>query len=337
MARPRKINSGLPSYCQKDRKTGKLWMYLPDSTRKSGLRRQQFSSLEALLSAWRETWGAGRTETPSLMGQILDGHLAECHLRAESGEIEKSTLADYAVRHAALRPVWADVRIEDVDVPALYKWRDWRGQTAKTSANRERSFLMEAFKYAIRKGVAKENPVAYLKPFREKPREKYVTDAEFMAVFNVAPTMIQAAMMIAAVTGLRQGDILRIRRSDFSDAGLTVKTSKTKKAMVFSWSEGLRRAVILAANSREFIPMHLISTESGKPYTSSGFRSMWHKAYSKAYPKDGTKRAAHQFTFNDLRAKAGSESMDWRILGHLDQKTFERVYNRLPRHVSPSR
>lgn len=47
--------------------------------------------------------------------------------------------------------------------------------------------------------------------------------------------------------------------------------------------------------------------------------------------------AMPRWTFNDLRAKAGSESKDWRILGHLDQRTFERVYNRLPRKVAPTR
>jgi integrase len=212
----------------------------------------------------------------------------------------------------------------------LYRWRDARGQSARVRTNRERSFLFEAFQGGVRRGVLRDNPVRYLERFTEKPREKYVSDAEFMAVFEVAPPVVRAAMILAAVTGLRQGDILRLKRSDFSDKGLTVRTRKTGKSLVFGWTEGLRRAVLAAADSRDFIPIAFIATETGRHYTSDGFRSLWHRAYTKANP-------AERFTFNDLRAKAASDSRDWRLLGHLDQRTFERVYNRLPRQVMPSR
>lgn len=330
MARPRKHNTGLPSYCQIDKKTGKYWMYVPDETKVSGKRRQQYSGLDPLLAAWRSTWGGDSKNARSNVGWVLDAYLAECEVRAAAGELQQSTLNDYRRRHKALRPIWENVQQDDVDVPMLYRWRDARGSDGKVMANRERTFLLESFQLQVIRGNLKENPVRYLKRFKEKPRSKYVTDEEFTAVFNVAPPIVRAAMLLAVVTGLRQGDILKIRRSDFSDAGLTVKTNKTGQGLVFGWTEGLRRAVIAAAESRDFIPLNLISTETGKRYTGDGFRTLWHRAYVKA-------GIADRFTFNDLRAKAGSDSRDWRLLGHLDQKTFERIYNRLPRQVTPSR
>lgn len=232
----------------------------------------------------------------------------------------------------SLRPVWAGVRIGDADAPAIHKWHDARGEQSRTRANRERTVLFEAFRLGIKRGHARGNPVEYVDPHRETPRDRYVSDAEFMAVYNKATPIVQAAMLLAAVTGLRQGDLLRLRRADFTDAGLTVKTRKTGQPLVFAWTEGLRRAVMAAVDARDFIPLVLLSTENGKPYTSSGFRSLWHKAIVDAIP-DKAKR----FTFNDLRAKAGSESRDWKLLGHLDQRTFERVYMRLPRQVTPTR
>lgn len=330
MGRPRKHSTGLPSYCYLDSSTGKYWMYVPDDDKVSGKRRQQYSCLDSLLAAWRSTWGSDNIKTRSNVGWLLDAYLAECEARSTAGELQRSTLIDYRRRHKALRPIWADVQTADVDVPMLYRWRDARGADGKVMANRERTFLFESFQLAVRRGALNDNPVRYLKRFKETPRSKYVTDEEFMAVFNVAPPIVRAAMLLAVVTGLRQGDILKIRRSDFSDAGLTVKTNKTGQGLIFGWTEGLRRAVIAAADSREFIPMNLISTETGEKYTGDGFRTLWHRAYTKAGIVD-------RFTFNDLRAKAGSDSRDWRLLGHLDQKTFERVYNRLPRKVTPSR
>jgi integrase len=327
MSRPRKKQTGLPSYCYKDAKNGKLFMLRPESGK---LRRVTFDSLDTLLPAWRDTWGEAAKEGASNMGHLLDAFLVEVGTRKKSGDISETTAADYTRCVMSLRPVWGQVRFEDVDVPALYRWRDARGEMSRTRANRERTVLQEAFKLAIRRGLTKDNPAALLQPFKEKPRTRYVTDAEFMAVYNVAPPIVQAAMLLAAVTGLRQGDILRLRRADFTEAGLAVKTRKTDKVLQFGWSEGLRRAVLVAVGARDFIPLILLSTASGKPYSSDGFRTAWHRAMVKA-------KLPETFTFHDLRAKAGSESRDWRLLGHMDQRTFERVYNRLPRQVSPTR
>jgi len=44
-----------------------------------------------------------------------------------------------------------------------------------------------------------------------------------------------------------------------------------------------------------------------------------------------------RFTFHDLRAKAGTDGDDWQLLGHLDQKTHSRIYDRKPRKVRPAR
>lgn len=326
MPRPRKKQTGLPSYCYKD-KRGRLYMLFPEDGK---LRRRTLPDLDALLAAWRATWGEAAREGATTMGHLLDAFMADTEARKTAKTISETTATDYRRCAMSLRPVWANVRIEDVDVPALYRWRDARGEQSRTRANRERTVLREAFKVAVKRGIRRDNPVNDLEPFKEKPRSRYVNDAEFMAVWDVAPPVVRAAMMLAAVTGLRQGDILRIRRADFSDAGLTVQTRKTGQPLVFGWTEGLRRAVLAAVGAREFVPLVLLSTESGTPYTGDGFRTLWHRAKVAA-------KLSTNFTFNDLRAKAGSESRDWRLLGHMDQRTFERVYNRLPRKVTPTR
>jgi len=330
MNRPRKHRTGLPKYCYRD-KRGKLYMLRPVGKK---LKRETFADLEALLAAWRVTWGEAATKGKATVGDLLDAFLSELGPRVKAGEISEGTAKDYERRLRYLRPVWADVRIDDVDVPMLYRWRDARGLKGRTQANRERTILFEAFKIAIREGTLTTNPVQHLKPFKERPRTRYVTDVEFMAVYEKAGPAVRAAMVMAAVTGLRQGDILRVRRSDFDDAGLHAKTRKTGAGLVIGWSDGLKIAVTEATNARAFIPMHLISTETGKPYTSDGFRSLWHRAMTAAREADPS---LQPYTFNDLRAKAGTDGRDWRLLGHLDERTFNRVYNRLPRKVTPAR
>lgn len=59
-------------------------------------------------------------------------------------------------------------------------------------------------------------------------------------------------------------------------------------------------------------PLVLLSTADGRAYTGSGFRTIWQRATAKALQQG----LAERFTFHDLRAKAGSESRDWKRLGH---------------------
>lgn len=336
MARPRTKNTGLPSYCYRD-KRGKLYMLHPAGLGENGkpkFERRTYGDLEGLLAAWRVTYGEAAQTGGDTVGDWLDALLAHSLGRARDGELAESTCKDYQRRIASLRPVWAAVRTDDVDVPMLYRWRDARGQQGKVQANRERTCLYEAFQLAVRRGRLESNPVRFLEPFKEKPRNRYVTDADFTAVYRHASPIVRAGMLLAAVTGLRQGDLLRIRRADFGEDGLTVQTRKTGAGLVIGWSEGLRRAVIEAVETREFVPLVLLATQDGRPYTGDGFRTLWHRAMEKALEAEpGLKR----FTFNDLRAKAGSDGRDWRLLGHMDQRTFERVYNRLPRKVAAAR
>lgn len=334
MPRPRKRHTGLPSYCYIRPDTGAYYLLKPAPGGK--LRKVYYGrDLDALLADWRATWGArALTERPTTMGDLFDALLVRLAERRTADELSPTTQHDYERCIASLRPVWERVRVIDVDPPMLYAWRDARGRQSRTRCNRERTVLSEAFKLAIEKGVRSDNPVEHLKPFREKPRTRFVSDADFAAVTKHAPPVVQAAMLLAAITGLRQGDILRIRRNDFSEDGLTVQTRKTGKAMVFGWSEGLKLAVTVAVGAREFVPMVLLATEEGRPYTGDGFRTLWQRAITRALEAGDLKE---RYTFNDLRAKAGSESRDWRLLGHLDQRTFERVYNRLPRRVQPTR
>ena len=115
--------------------------------------------------------------------------------------------------------MWASVRI------GMWTCRcSTAGATPEASSRargrtRERTALVGILP-AVRDGRLRDNPVRLLEPFTEKPRDRYVTDAEFAAVYGSAHEVVKAAMLLAAVTGLRQGDILRLRRSDFDADGL---------------------------------------------------------------------------------------------------------------------
>lgn len=102
------------------------------------------------------------------------------------------------------------------------------------------------------------------------------------------------------------------------------------------WTPALREAVAFAQKSpREGVAStYLIVNERGQPYSSSGFQTVWQR-HIRACVEQGV--LTDRFTFHDLRAKAGREAEDSRLLGHSDQRLMQRVYRRLPEIVKPTR
>jgi len=335
MPRPRKQPSGLPSYCYRDRRNGAYYMMAPAPGGKLA-RRTYGDDLHRMLDDWARTWGA-TVRQGDTVAAALDAYVGQLAQRRNRGEIEASTEKDYRKHIDKLRQVFGHVRLVDVDVPMLVRWRDVRGAKSPTQFNLERTALLEAFKVAVERGMVASNPVALLGRMRTKPRTRYATDAEVNAVLQHASRQVQAAVILAASSGLRQGDILALRRDAFGPDGLTWLPNKTKgktrKPLQMPWTPGLRLACELAAHRVAGIG-HWLVNKQGKPYTSDGFRTMWDRAMRAAMKADP---ALQRFTFHDLRAKAGTDADDWQLLGHLDQKTHARVYDRKPRKVRPAR
>lgn len=336
MPRPRKQRSGLPSYCYRDAKNGAYYMLCMAEGGK--LRRRTYGDdLHRMLDDWAKTWGASIRQG-DLVSTALDAYIGRLAQRRHRGEIQESTEKDYRKHAGKLQRVFGHVRMVDIDVPMLSRWREVRGAKSPTQFNHERTVLLETFKVAIELGMVTANPVSLLAPLKLRPRDRYAEHSEVNAVLAHAPKPVQAAILLAISTGLRQGDILKLKHADFSEAGLTFRPNKTKgrskKALHFPWSRAMRMAHELAERKVAGIEGYWLTGRAGDPYTSSGFRAMWTRAMEKALAANPD---MPRFTFHDLRAKAGTDSDDWGLLGHLDQKTHSRVYDRKPRIVKPAR
>lgn len=135
-------------------------------------------------------------------------------------------------------------------------------------------------------------------------------------------------MTLSALTGIRQGDLLKLKRSDFTNDGLRWTQGKTGKDVHVLWTDALREVYEAGIRLRKTASIWFLPNRAGGPYTPDGFRSLWHKTMQKDH---GVKR----FRFHDLRGKAGTDAEDWRLLGHTDRKVFERTYNRRTKPVKP--
>lgn len=267
------------------------------------------------------------TGTLSTLGQVMDRYQREI-LPRKAARTQKGYLRDLR----PLRAVFGRVRPDDVTPPDIYAYMDQRPAVA---ANREKALLSTVYSYAIRWGVAKNNPCRLVKRNTEKPRDRYVTDEEFWAVYDRATPIIRAAMMLAALTGLRLGDLLGLRLQDWDEkTGLSCVTSKTGKALLIEATPDLVEAVKAArAVERSVASIYLLAARDGHRYTVSGFSAIWQRLMRKLH-KDGV--LAERFQFRDLRAKSGSDHPDGKHLGHASPATTQR-YRRRPERVTPAK
>lgn len=232
-----------------------------------------------------------------------------------------------------LTAVFGNQYPDEVKATDIYAYMDARN--SKTRANRERALLSHVFTMAIRWGICTENPCRNTQAFEERPRDRYVTDEEYWKVHDAAPATVQRAMRIAVSTGLRLSDILALRSDQCRDDGLLVRPSKTRrktgKGLLFRWTPELRDVLDWPeTRSRPDPPVYLLVSAHGTPYTRDGFQAAWQRLMHEVFPEK-----ADRFTFHDLRAKAGSDSDDGKLLGHADTRTLNRHYRRKPVAVNP--
>jgi integrase len=168
----------------------------------------------------------------------------------------------------------------------IYSFRDRVARKYPTLANRTLETLSHTFTKAIEWGVAERNPCRDVRSLELPKRDRYVTDSEFSEIHKYCSPMLQCAMDLALLTGLRRGDLLALTRDNLTDDGILIKPSKTEKSsgkeLLIEWSDELRavtkRALSIAPQVRRF----LIANRQGKGYTGDGFRNVWETARAKA-------------------------------------------------------
>lgn len=138
------------------------------------------------------------------------------------------------------------------------------------------------------------------------------------------------------LSGLRQGDILRLRLDQLKEDGIHLTVGKTGKRIVINWSDALRDAVDAVRRlQRPVRGLFLFCNRKGQPYTGNGFRSLWQRRMKSAL---ATGLLKERFREHDIRAKTASDverEHATELMAHLDAKTTAKHYRRKPEIVRP--
>ncbi len=347
--RTRQENKGLPARWRY--RHGAYYFDVPQHLRHLWDGKREYRLGASLPEAYR-TWATHIEILHDIrsIGQLLDRYMLEI---VPTKSPRTQTENQRAIRR--LTAVFGHVRIRDFKPIHAYGYRDRRGKQSVTGANRELEVLSHAFTKAIEWGYREDHPMIEGK-FRKlptPPRTRYVEDWEIVEAMSLTPRRkrgsvhaVRAYIKIKLLTGLRRGDLLRLRNTDLQDDGIHVEPRKTAKTtgkrLIIEWTDALRQAVddALAARPVDIAPW-LFCTRRGDPYVredgmANAWDSMWQRFMDRVLAET---KVTERFTEHDMRAKCASdaESLEHaqRLLAHGDSATTNRIYRRKPERVKP--
>lgn len=261
------------------------------------------------------------------------------------------TKKDYRDCKKRIKEVFGKMRAVDVQPKHVRQFMDLRGQKSKSRANRERTYLSNVMSWGFERGHSNMNPCKGVKPFKIKSRDRYVTDEEYKAVYDIAPATFKAVMEIAYLCAARSGDVRQLRLGDMKGEGLFIEQGKTGKKQIKRWTPRLQAVVELAKKQPSRISTtFIIHTKDGQPYSAKGLRGIFGKIIDKAmgicrriktetdaeyearkaiFDKEYPPQFTERFSLHDLKAKGISDYQGDKqyFSGHKTASMME-TYNR---------
>lgn len=223
----------------------------------------------------------------------------------------------------------------------------------KIAAHREIELLSHAYTKAVEWGYIDKHPFkTEVRLTGEAPADRYVEDWEIVECLKLPSTrksgsvlMIQAYLRIKLLTGMAQGDLLRLQPDlHIKPDGIHNQRHKTAgttgKRTIYEWGPELRAAVDMALAARPRASAFLFCNRDGEGYVNedlgraSGWKSMWQRFMVRIIEETEVK---DHFTEHDLRAKVASDATTLEharaLLAHADSRTTDRIYRRKPEKV----
>jgi integrase len=228
-------------------------------------------------------------------GLIVDFKLSDAWVKeAADGGLAASTkrdwgrcLDDVQIHFGSLRIAsFADARA----VPNIYRWLSaWADRPRER--DRHKQVLSALLAFAIKSGRLAANPCAEIESAYASDRADIIWTPEDIEAFANAKDKrggaqseeIIWAMRLATLTGLRQGDLLKLTWSQVGDLAIERRTNKSR----VRGSAPATALVPMYGELRDFLatipkrgPMVLTNTQ-GRPW-ADGFRGSWNDALTRA-------------------------------------------------------
>lgn len=250
---------------------------------------------------------------PARPGTI--GELINVYRATGMDNLRTSTQARYGLMLTRLDHHFGKMRIgalKPSHVAVFLEKRRKAGRGA-TAANREFAVLSSVHNFGMRQGWLETNPCNGIRRNPEKPRKRYVTNAEFLEAFDKSPEPFQDLIAFAYLTGIRQTDVMNLKRAEhLKPEGIEWVESKTGKLHKQEWSDAVR---FFVRRAMERFPEaeYVFTNRFGQQWGVWAINSQ-------------IARLGRAWSFKDLRAKSQSDA-EHSVLGH--DAAMERLYRKV--------
>jgi integrase len=246
--------------------------------------------------------------------------------------LAQSTRAEWARWLDRISEHFGKLRIAQFDRPSkirpiILRWRNSYAKTPR-AADYGIQVLSRVLSHAVETGKIASNPCEGIKSLYKTDRSEIIwTDADITNIQQTCSPQISQAIDLAAATGLRRGDLLRLSWSHVDDDAISITTSKSRHR---------REAIIpLYDHLRDIlnrIPKRsttILTSSRGRPWTGDGFNSSFTAAMKRAGMGDA------ELNFNDLRGTAATRfynaDLPMRVIAEIlawDEDHVERIIRR---------
>ncbi|TFW72093.1 integrase [Methylotenera oryzisoli] len=233
----------------------------------------------------------------------------------------------------------------------IRKYIDYRGKSAETRANRERSLISLLWNYARANGyTSKANPCTGITGFTEKKRDVYIADEVYAAVYACADQPTKDALDLSYLTAQRPADVIKMYQTDIQENKLIITQNKTGAKISINIIGELELVIKRIKARKETFKVHslaLIVDEHGKPLSQRAIWTRFDKARKQA-AEDNPKLKAQieEYQIRDLRAKGGTDKavdqddirQAQKLLGHSSVVMTERYVREIRgQNVDPTK
>lgn len=223
----------------------------------------------------------------------------------EYARLKPSTKTAYRTYLDAFRKRFPDFKVEWFERDAIVDLIEWRDELG--AHPRKADYTMQAvsrlFGWARGKAYTQANPTKDIESLHRANRSEIIwTDADLERLFDHCSRDLRHAVELAALTGLRLGDLVKLTWADVGQESITVRTSKRETRVVIPLIDETK--ALIERIGRRDVGVVLTNTR-GKPWTSDGLKTSFLKAKAAA--------GIEGLRFHDLRGTAATRFKLFRL------------------------
>lgn len=300
----------------------------------------QYAEAMHAYAAWRHEGD----QAPDSVGWWLDLFVGTvCPAKVKAGALAPRTARDYANDAKTLKAGIGHIPLKALSAEHVATYRDARAQDAPAHVRHELACLSAALSEALEKGKVRANVARGVRRPKRHVRERYVTDAEYLAVYSAAGDAVKRAMTLAVRTLALPADVLAMGPRNIvrlPDGSRVLRFARGKTGVQVEIAvEGDLARIVDQALAETVVRQTFVHRRDGKPFTRDGIGAMFRRYCSEKNAN------VQDFGLRDLRAKgatdeyrAGRPLRDLQhLLGHKSQRTTEIYLKALvPETVQPN-